>query len=104
MQSARDQLFSGAGFARHQHGHARLRQAPDRPKNLLHGGRLTQHVGRLSENFFDGRLALALGDGASNQIERLRQVERLWQILKCAALKGLHRGIEIRECGHDDDG
>ena len=104
MQSACDQLFSGSRFARHQHGHTRLRQSPDRAENFLHGGRLTQHVGRFGEDFFDSSLALALGDGATNQIERLGQVERLRQVLKRAALERLHRGIQVGECSHDDDG
>ena len=104
MQSACDQLFSGSRFARHQHGHTRLRQSPDRAENFLHGGRLTQHVGRFGEDFFDSSLALALGDGATNQIERLGQVERLRQVLKRAALERLHRSIQVGECSHDDDG
>ena len=104
MQSARDELFSGSGFARHQHGHAGLRQAPDRPKNFLHGGRLAQHVGRFGEDFFDSRLALALGDSAANQVDRLRQIKGFRQVFKGAALKSLHRSIEVGECSHDDDG
>ena len=104
MQGARDQLFTSTGFARHQHGHAGLRQAPDRPKNFLHGGRLAEHVRRFGEDFLDSRLALALRDSTANQVDRLRQIKGFWQVLKGAALESLHRSIEVGECSHDDDG
>ena len=81
-----------------------MREPADGAENFLHGRGLAQDVGRFREDLFRSGLALTLGHGAANQVERLGNVERLRQILKRTALERLHRRVQVRERGHHDDG
>src|SRR5690606_24943019 len=73
VQRARDELLAGAGFTGDQHGARGLREAADRPEDLLHGRRLPQHVLRLPVRLRPGGYAFALPHRATDQLDRLRE-------------------------------
>ena len=100
MQCAGDQFLAGARFASDEHRYMRLRQAANRAEHVLHRRGFAEHFAFARRRRFFGRNGLSDRNCAADQCQRLIDVKRLRQILKRAALKRLHGGVEIRERGH----
>ena len=103
VQRARDELLAGARFAGDEHRRARLRQAADRAKHLLHRRRLAEDLGRVRDVGGRRRRVPRLVERAPNQRHRVVDVERLRQVFERAALERGDRAVEVRVRGHDDD-
>ncbi|MPM62402.1 hypothetical protein SDC9_109273 [bioreactor metagenome] len=102
VQRTRHQLLARAGFARDQHRHRALTQAPDGAEHILHGRRLAQDFWRGGLALLGHLLALAFLHGATDQLHRLGQIKGLGQIFKRTALQCGHGAVEIRIRRHDD--
>ena len=101
--SARDQLLAGARFARDQHRHVRLRQAPDGAKHFLPGRRLAQNFRGVGGARFDARFAQAFVERAPDQLDGLVDIEGFGQVLEGAALERRHGRLQVGKSGDDDD-
>jgi hypothetical protein len=100
MQSARDQLLAGAGFAGDQYGGIRLGETADGAKDFLHRRRLAEDLG--TRRLLDGgRFALAaLLERAPNQLNGVVDVEGLRQI--STRHPGMPKPrIEVSGCHYD---
>ena len=102
MQSARDQLLAGAGFAGDQHGDMALAQAADGAKHILHRGCLSHHFGRVGLGGVGDFFAQAFLHGTADQLDGFGQVKGFGQVLECPALESADRAVEVGERGHDD--
>ena len=108
-------LLARPGLTCQKHRHKAVGKTPDRAKDLLHRRRLTDEVGNglrlrlfrcrlLRLRFYGWRHVLSLLHGALDELDRLRDVEGLCQILEGPALKGRDGALKIRIGRHDDDG
>ena len=104
VQRTRDELLAGAGLAGDEHGGARLRQPSDRAKDLLHRGRLAQHLRRAARRRLDRRLRGRFRHRAPDERHGMIDVERLRQVFEGAALEGRDGAVQVRVRGHDDHG
>src|SRR5262249_44924108 len=102
VQGAGDKLLAGAGFARDEDGHCRLREPADRAEDFLHRRGVAENLGRLGERLGGFRLAPALVERAADQLDRLVDVEGLRQVFVGAALERGHRAIQVGVSGHYD--
>jgi len=103
VQGARHQLLARTGFTGDEHRHMALCQTADGAEHVLHGGRLSQHLGRLVKLHVHHFFAQAFVHGAADQLNRFRQVKGLGQVLKGTTGKRRHGAVEVRVRGHDDD-
>ena len=102
VQSARDQLLAGAGFAGDQHGDMALAQAADGAEHILHRGCLSHHFGRFGVGGVSDFFAQTFLHGAADQLDGFGQVKRFGQVLECPTLERADRAVEVGKRGHDD--
>jgi len=103
VQRPRHQFLARAGFARDQHRDVALAEPTDRPEDVLHRWRLTEHLGHVGGGLVDAFLAQAFIHRAADQRHRLGQVEGLGQVLEGAALEGRDGTVQVGIGRHDDD-
>ncbi len=103
MECLGHQFFTTAGFTGNQDGNRRLRQAPNGSKHFLHGRRLTKNTHPAHGRHFGLFAAATLFDCPADQVNRVRQVERLGKILERTVLKSGHCAFQIGKSGHDDN-
>src|SRR6185369_170489 len=103
VQRVGDEFLAGPRLAGDEDGDDALAQAPDRTEDVLHRRRLPEDLRHLGGNGVAGAFVQALLDGATNEVDRLRDVEGLGQVVERAALERAHRAVEVRVRGHDDD-
>ena len=106
MERAGDQFLAGAGLAGDHHREVGLHQPRQHPVDFLHRRRAADQRDRI-EFAFVGRAChplLRLGQCAADDGDELLQVERFWQILIGAALRGPDRRHEGILRAHDDNG
>ena len=102
VQGARDELLPGSRLARNEDGRARLRKPADGAEDFLHGGRLAKNF-RFRKRFICPGVASSLLERAPDEVDRLVDVERLGQILVCAALERCDGTVEVGVRRHHDD-
>jgi hypothetical protein len=103
MHGTRHEFLAGTRFAGDQHSGARLTQAADRTKDLLHRGRLAKDFRHQSDFVRRTTLVQTLADRSPNQFQCLIDIEGFRQILEGAALKRRHGALKVGIGGHDDD-
>jgi hypothetical protein len=104
VQCTCHQFLARTALAGDEHGDVALAQAPDGAKHVLHGRRLTQHLGHGHLGAALHFLAQTFFHGAAYQFHRLVQVERLGQVFEGTALEGTDGAVQVAEGRHDDDG
>src|SRR3989344_109281 len=102
-QRPRNQLLAGAGLASDQHRDVALAEPTDGAENVLHGRRLTQHLGHLRDAVVEHLFAHAFFDRAADELDRLGQIEGLGQVFEGATLEGRDGAVQVGVGGHDDD-
>ncbi len=102
MQRTRHQFLARTGFAGDQHGGVREGETANGPEDFLHGRRLAENLRHQALFLSRTTLVHRLVDGATDQFERLINVERLGQVFERAALEGRNGAFQVRVGGHDD--
>ena len=105
VQRTGDQLLARTRFAGDQHGDVRLREPPDGAKHFLHRRRLPEHLRHFGGGSGGaGRARRRLRGRASDERERMVDVEGLGQVLERAPLECRDGALQIRVRGHHDHG
>src|SRR5882762_389714 len=103
VQRARDELLACPGLAGDQNCGARLRQAADCAEHLLHRLCLPEDIRRAGQRLLGFVLPHALAQCPTDELDRLVNVEWLWQIFERATLERRHRRLQIGVRSHDND-
>jgi hypothetical protein len=81
-----------------------LRQPADSAKDFLHRRGLAENLWGPGRRFERCRFPLAFVQRSADEVDRLVDIKRLWQVFVCATLKGGYGGFQVRVRGHHDDG
>ncbi len=103
VQCSRHKFLACSRLAGDQDRGARLRQAADCAEHLLHRLSLSENVRRTGQRLLGFLLAHALAQCPPDELDRLVDVEWLWQVLERATLERRHGRLQIGVCGHDND-
>src|SRR5436309_5045627 len=103
VQRSRHEFLACSGLAGDQDRGARLRQAADCAEYLLHRLCLPEDIRRPGQRLFGFAFPRALTQCPTYELDRLVNVEWLWQIFERATLERRYRRLQIGVRGHDNN-